>query len=286
MPETAPGEWTSASTVKQFEYRATPQLVLRRDGPGRVNSSAIDTHFHNWVADLEKRHLADLTFAELSRALRALSSTYVERRHRLAEGGAFSGAGKRAAFALFYAPLHFLLVDHIARELRVDCSRGAVVDLGCGTGAGGAALRPHFVTGVDKSSWALTEAARTYRAFGIAARTHRGDVTGFTLPKRPTTMIAAFTMNEMADGPRDALIGQLLERAETHGDRVLIVEPLAKGVARWWDAWRRRFESAGGRGDEWRFAAELPDIVARLDRAAGLDHRELTGRSLWISAAK
>jgi hypothetical protein len=27
---------------------------------------------------------------------------------------------------------------------------------------------------------------------------------------------------------------------------------------------------------------ELPAIVAKLDRAAGLDHREQTGRSLWI----
>jgi hypothetical protein len=38
----------------------------------------------------------------------------------------------------------------------------------------------------------------------------------------------------------------------------------------------------GGRADEWRFRAELPPIVAKLDRAAGLDHRELTARSLWI----
>jgi hypothetical protein len=27
----------------------------------------------------------------------------------------------------------------------------------------------------------------------------------------------------------------------------------------------------------------LPAIVAKLDRAAGLDHREITGRSLWIA---
>jgi hypothetical protein len=29
----------------------------------------------------------------------------------------------------------------------------------------------------------------------------------------------------------------------------------------------------------------LPSIVARLDRAAGLDHRELTGRSLCVAPA-
>ncbi|MFN7982711.1 MAG: hypothetical protein U0Q11_12700 [Vicinamibacterales bacterium] len=58
-----------------------------------------------WLSALETRQMADLTFQEVSRSLRALSSTYVERRATLAKGGAMSGAGKRAAFALFYAPL-------------------------------------------------------------------------------------------------------------------------------------------------------------------------------------
>jgi hypothetical protein len=52
------------------------------------------------MADLEARHLADLEFREVSKALRALSSTYVERRDRLAAGAALGTAGKRAAFAL------------------------------------------------------------------------------------------------------------------------------------------------------------------------------------------
>jgi hypothetical protein len=42
-------------------------------------------------------------------------------------------------------------------------------------------------------------------------------------------------------------------------------------------------EQAGGRADEWRFPATLPESVARLGRAAGLDYRELTARSLWIA---
>jgi hypothetical protein len=29
----------------------------------------------------------------------------------------------------------------------------------------------------------------------------------------------------------------------------------------------------------------LPPIVAKLDRAAGLNHRELTGRSLWLAGS-
>ncbi|MBI3490996.1 MAG: hypothetical protein HY047_04275, partial [Acidobacteria bacterium] len=73
--------------------------------------------FDAWMAALEARHLAELTFSEVSRALRALSSTYVERRAKLEEGAALDGAGKRAAFALFYGPLHYRLLRHIVRAL-------------------------------------------------------------------------------------------------------------------------------------------------------------------------
>jgi len=68
--------------------------------------------FDDWLAALEARHLAELTFPEMSRALKALSSTYVERRQKISEGAALAGRGKRAAFALFYGPLHHLLVAH------------------------------------------------------------------------------------------------------------------------------------------------------------------------------
>src|SRR5438093_11388745 len=53
--------------------------------------------FDRWVAGLEARHLADLRFSDVSGALRAVSSAYVERRGKLAQGAAPSGAGKRAA---------------------------------------------------------------------------------------------------------------------------------------------------------------------------------------------
>ena len=45
---------------------------------------------------------------------------------------------------------------------------------------------------------------------------------------------------------------------------------------------------AGRRGDgldEWRFAVDLPPLVRLLDKAAGLDHRELTLRSLYCPGA-
>jgi SAM-dependent methyltransferase len=240
------------------------------------------------MAALEARHFAELTFPEVSRALRALSSAYVERRQKLADGAALSGAGKRAAFALFYGPLHHLLIHHIALNLP-EATRGmpTLLDLGCGTGASGAAwvracnTTPRVVA-IDRHPWALGEAADTYRAFGIAATVRQGDIATATLPKGPAAILAAFTLNELADPAREALLPRLLERAR-HGDRVLIVEPLAGFIAPWWKRWRDAFESAGGRADEWRLRTDLPPIVEKLDRAAGLNHREITGRSLWLA---
>jgi SAM-dependent methyltransferase len=220
----------------------------------------------------------------VARALRALSSTYVERRHKLADGSALATAGKRAAFALFYAPLHFLLIDHIVRQLPgATTGLSTVTDLGCGTGASGAAWaaaceRPPRVVGIDRNGWALGEAASTYRAFGLAAKTKRAEAHHDT---GGDAILAAFTVNELPDASRDALLLQFLD-CRRRGGRVLVVEPIAGGVARWWSAWRREFEQAGGRADEWRVRTALPPIVAKLDRAAGLDHRELTARSLWL----
>ncbi len=225
--------------------------------------------------------------------MRALSSTYVERRGRLGEGAALSGAGKRAAFALFYGPLHYLLTREIVRALPGALSAMSpmaaaptLVDLGCGTGAAGAAwagayASPPRILGIDRHPWALTEAAWTYRTLGLDARTRQADAAAAPLPKPPALVLAAFAMNELPDASREALLERLIVRAGG-GDRVLIVEPLAGFVARWWGRWRNTVVAAGGRADEWRVRVELPPIVAKLDRAAGLNHRELTGRSLWI----
>jgi hypothetical protein len=243
------------------------------------------TSFDRWIADLEARHLADLRFGEVSRALRALSATYVERRRTIQEGAALAGAGKRAAFALFYGPLHFLTVRGIVERLDASIATSAVlVDLGCGTGASGAAWAAQAgmrsVVALDRHPWAVAEAGRTYRHFDIAARVSRGDLLrGW--PSRGAAFLAAYSVNELRVDARDQLLSRLLERA-SRGDAVLVVEPLARSAAPWWPAWKAAFNQAGGRGDEWRFPSRLPELVARLDRAAGLDHREHTARSLWI----
>jgi hypothetical protein len=269
-----------------------------------------DDAFERWMGDLEARHLAELRFPEVARALRALSSAYVERRGRLPRGAALDGAGKRAAFALFYGPLHFLIVRHIAESLLVPGlaeARGIsaerrrigptyVIDLGCGTGAAGAACAAvcdpvDLVVGIDTHPWTLKETAATYREFGLKGRTEKGDLASTRRLDAPRTgsrggrslFVAAFALNELSLASLDAAMQRLCVRADA-GDAVLIVEPLAGFVAPWWRRWQREIERSGGRSDEWRFRTELPAIVAKLDHAAGLDHRELTARSLWIAS--
>ncbi|MCA1648900.1 MAG: methyltransferase domain-containing protein [Acidobacteria bacterium] len=238
-----------------------------------------------WLAALEQRHLANLTPSEVARALRALSSCYVERRAKLAHGGALDTAGKRAAFALFYAPLHFLVVREIIRALP-DAGVTQIVDVGCGTGAAGAAWALEIggarVRGIDRNRWAIAEANWTYAQLGLPGRASRDDVTRLTLRSVPGSgVLAAYTINELSAPARLTLLDQLL-RARRQGARVLVIEPIAKRMSGWWSQWEQAFEQVAGVAQEWRFAVPLPPRQWALGRAAGLDPRELTARSLWL----
>jgi methyltransferase family protein len=245
-----------------------------------------DPRVIRWLDALEQRHLATLTRPEAARALRALSSCYVERRAKLAAGGALDSAGKRAAFALFYAPLHFLVVRAVTRGLDGASAIISLTDLGCGTGAAGAAWALACdrceVHGVDRNAWAVAEAQWTYRTLGVTGRAVKGDVAAAQIPGgRRRGVLAAYTVNELPDRVRAALLPRLLE-AHQQGARVLVIEPIARRMAGWWAEWERAFAAAGGASAEWRFAIPLPERQRQLGRAAGLDPRELTARSLWL----
>jgi hypothetical protein len=246
--------------------------------------------FPAFYATLEARHLAELRFAEVRRALQALSSLYVERRERMTGGTALESRGKRAAFALYYGPLHFLLVREIVRALGPALPRPAVVlDLGCGTGTAGAAWalerRPAAqVHGVDASGWAVSEARLTLRELGVPGTATRGDAAAASAPAPRAGRLAAFTVNELAEPARARLLERLLDAA-VDGAPVLVVEPISRRVSPWWPDWRRAFASAGGREDEWRVRTELPARLALLGKAAGLDTGTLTGRSLALPGA-
>jgi hypothetical protein len=257
--------------------------------------------FDAWMAGLEERHLSRLRFPEVSRALRALSSAYVERRDRLAHGAALDGGGKRAAFALFYGPLHFLTIREIVTRLPPAGPIDTVVDLGCGTGAAGAAWatslasaaaqgfqgpsrRVPQIVGIDRHQWAAAEAAWTYRLFGLRGRAVTDDSVRAPIPIRGAGLLAGYLVNELNDDARARMMRRLLDAAH-RGAVVLVVEPIGRRFAPWWDGWAEAFTDAGGRADEWRFEVELPEIVRRLDRAAGLAHDELTARTLYLGSA-
>lgn len=242
--------------------------------------------FADWLAALEKRHLENLRPSEVSRALRSLSSCYVERRSKLLQGGALNTAGKRAAFALFYGPLHFLVTREIVRAIDRARYVAHILDLGCGSGAAGAAWATESgrasMNGVDKHPWAVSEASWTYRQFGISGYAGQGDLIRAPIRGRKGHgILAAYSINEIDDDARQALIVTLAE-AHEQGAHVLVIEPIAKRALSWWAEWERQFTNAGGRSDEWRFRIDLPERQRLLGRAAGLDPRELTARSLWM----
>lgn len=242
--------------------------------------------FVSWFEALERRHLSKLTFSEVRRSVQALSLLYVKRRVRLTSGSALTGAGKRAGSALFFSPLHFLLVREIVRALNASVPpHMAILDLGCGTGPAGAAWalevtpRPDVV-GVDTNSRVLEECRWTYQQLHIHGTTKKSDLSDLRIPSN-RAVIAAFTINELESEQRTRFLDEFLKRHQT-GAPLLIVEPIARKLTRWWDDWAKRITRAGGRADEWRFPVPLPDGLALMDRAAGLDHRKLTGRSLWL----
>jgi SAM-dependent methyltransferase len=241
----------------------------------------------SWMDALEARHLANLRLVEVTRALRALSSAYVERRDRLSRGAALDGAGKRAAFALFYGPMHFVLIRAIVEALGAAARPvGRVADLGCGTGVAGAAWAlasqpPARVSAFDRHPWAAEEARWMLRTLRLDGDVRCADVARVRVPAQADAIVAAYTVNELPDDTRERLLRELLA-AGARGGRVLIVEPIARSSVPWWDGWAAAFGAAGGRDDTWRLPIALPGVAGRLDGASGLDHRELTARTLYL----
>lgn len=246
-----------------------------------------DDPFTGWLTALEARHLADLRMAEVTRALRALSSAYVQRRHTLSAGGALGSAGKRAAFALFYGPLHLLT---IARAIDALGARhpapASILDYGCGTGVAGAAWAlcaggSPRILGIDRHPWAVDESRWTYRELGLHGQARLGDLRRFPPVPSASAIVAAYTLNELGDERRRMVETHLLDAA-SRGTRVLIVEPIARAVTPWWADTVARVRALGGRDDEWRVEVELPPLLKLLDKSAGLHHRELTARTLYL----
>jgi SAM-dependent methyltransferase len=251
--------------------------------------------FDRWLEAAVARFVPPLTFAEVRKGAQALSSLWVERRGegRLAERS-LDGHGKRAAFATYYTALHLLTAWRALGDLGADFAAGldSIHDLGCGAGAAGAAAgvaagRRAEILAVDRSGFALAEARHTYAAFGLRARTRRGSLPQ-AFPARAAArdlIVLGWAVNELAPAARDGVLAAL-EAACGRGARFLVLEPLAGAASPWWSEWEARLAPAGARSRLVKRAGALPDWLARMDRAAGLDHRVLGARVLARGPAR
>jgi hypothetical protein len=245
------------------------------------------TDVDGWIAALQTRHRGAFTNPEFLKAVRALSARYVERRGELPDRSPLDSAAKRAAFAAFYAPLHFLTVAHVISALGGGARvRQTMVDLGCGTGVASAAwalaspTAPR-ITGVDIHVWALEEAAWTWRTLGLDARGRRGDVLRARLDPG-ASIVAGWSVNELDQRSRAGLLTHMMD-ASTRGSTVLVVEPIGRRATPWWPEWQTAFTTRGGRSDEWRFDDPLPPVLAELDEAAGFRRDGLSAKTLWLA---
>ena len=116
---------------------------------------------------------------------------------------------------------------------------------------------------------------------GVNGHARIGDIARLPPLRGGTALVAGYVLNELPETLRLGVEAQILAHA-AQGGRVLILEPIARGITPWWDETAARMATVGGRADEWRFRAEVPDLVARFGKAAGLDYRELRLRTIFV----
>ena len=202
-------------------------------------------------------------------------------------------AGKRAAFAAFYAPLHFLTVERIVAELGPSRPLELIIDLGCGTGVASAALALSCraqtlprLEGVDLHPWALDEARWNWAALGLKGTTRRGSLerrlaalVASRSSLERTAIVCGWSLNELDARVRERAIDAILALA-ARGAGALVVEPIARKLVPWWDDFATRAQAAGATAHEWRFPPNLPPVLADLDEAAGFDREALSARTV------
>ena len=243
--------------------------------------------FDVWVEGAVARYSDGLEFREIRKGVQALSSLYVQRREGAdLSARAIEGHGKRAALVTYYAPLHFLAAWHALAELGPERlgTPQRVWDLGCGSGGAGAAaalaVGADEVTGIDRSGFALGEARRTYAAFGLLGRTRRGRLPkAAPVPKRGELWVLGWAVNELEEEDRQGLFRTLCAALEA-GVVMVLLEPLAGSAVPWWRSWAQALIDRGVTEGTLKRSLARPEWIAKLDRAAGLDHRVIGARVL------
>lgn len=251
---------------------------MSRDGIRELE--ALEPRISAWLDAAVARH-APLSFRDLRKGVQGLSHRYVERRtDAKALADALGAPARRAAFSTYYAALHFMQAFLAAHAFPAWIGVDRVVDLGAGTGAVGlgaslALAAPVPVLAVDRSGWALAEARRAGRDWGVPVRTRRHDLArGLPRVGPGDGVTAGWFLNELPERARDAAADGLAA-ASARGARLILLEPLAGPVAPWWDDLVGRLELDAR---ELRARVARPRWIADMDRAAGLDHGELRAR--------
>ena len=246
-----------------------------------------------WTAALQQRWAATLRFQELRRGAQALSDVYVHTRDRgpLARR-AVDGRGKRAAFACYYGVIHALLVASLCGPDGPLLLPGPVRfrDLGCGSGALGAGLAAAGVSlksveGVDLVKSNLELARWSYQWWGLRARVRVGRLPGAVGKGSPGELLGlGWCVNELEASDRQKL-WSLLARSVEAGSGLLLLAPLSRRAVPWWFEAERALGPLGVESAELRAVIDRPTLVADLDRATGLDHREPGARVLFRAPA-
>ena len=255
-----------------------------------------------WMGALLQRHVEPLGRPAFLKAVRALSARYVERRDLLPTRSAVDSAGKRAAFAAFFAPRHFAAVQAAVALNRMNAwPVETIVDLGCGTGAAGAAWAtilpgPVLLKGIDVNPWCVSEANWTWRTIGLEGHARRGDIVktcarmlrmSRRTPLNGTAIVLAWAVNELDAAGRRTLLPLLLDLAR-RGSSVLVIEPIGRRATPWWDEWAATFGEARGVAEDFHLSVGGEDPprelgwLGDLHREAGLGFDELGMRSLSI----
>ena len=254
-----------------------------------------------WLESLPDRHRGPMTRPEFLKAIRALSARYVERHGALPDRSPLDSAGKRAAFAGFYAPLHFVTARQVISVIGTPTGVRTLIDAGCGTGVASAAWAlaatdPPAINGFDLNTWVLDEARVTWRSLGLDGRAARSDFVDRVdqLMGQPaarakrgaalasTGIIFGWSLNELDTPTRDRA-QTIVETLAARGVPMLVLEPISRSLVPWWNEWAAGAASRGGRSDEWRLKDALPPVLAELSQEAGFAREELTVRSLTFN---
>ena len=72
--------------------------------------------------------------------------------------------------------------------------------------------------------------------------------------------------------------------AIARGASFLMLEPLARGVAPWWDEWVEALGPHGVVAGDYKFDVDLPARLAEFSESAGFNNRVLSARVMWVAS--